>query len=681
MPEILTGYKKILYIDVDIAVCHDLGELYNTDIEGFAFAAVIDLPAQDETYQLITYKEFVAKHGFSEFDKYVNSGVALFNLEAMRQEPDKYFSNVLELAVEASKFFADQDALNFVCKGKIKLLDLKWNVLISRSIHEQLSAIRNEPCVLHYGGPANKPWRCPEVLYGYEWWHYIDFAEGVALLRRIYSVEQNVRLGEGVVVSVIMPVYNAGHYLKEMLISLSVQTLENIEIICVDDGSTDGSSLILEEASRADKRIRVIKQKNSGGATARNRGIEEARGKWLFFADADDLCKPQMLEEMVLQGEKEESDVVVAGRYVIDQANGSRQEFRIPAKYSELAGPVNSTKDGINVFEGLGFAPWNKLWRKDFVIRKALRFHQIPPNDDVFFVLSGLLWAERISFHQASYYYYRKAIPTSQMGQADKHPLNFLKALMEVKEIVADYPDSVKKQFCRVAMLSSLQHIYLCKTGQAAERILDALKNGGFEGLLFPGISVYQLKLGSAKHIYNMVISGAGVYEIMNARIAHIEGAVEERKIIRQRESRISELLEDGKRLRGIIADKDERINERYKQIETKDARIRELLEDGKRLRGIIADKDARIKAKDVTIAECKALNNKYVKDLHKYESANKELCASHAQVKSSYGHALGFILELEHSNARSLRKCFWKITKALSRILGRKKHSESSSI
>ena len=89
---------------------------------------------------------------------------------------------------------------------------------------------------------------------------------------------------EKVIVSVILPVYNTKDYLVECLESIVNQTIKNIEIICVDDGSTDGSLEVLEEYAGQDSRIIVVTQENKGGGAARNKGLEIARGEYLFFA-------------------------------------------------------------------------------------------------------------------------------------------------------------------------------------------------------------------------------------------------------------------------------------------------------------------------------------------------------------------------------------------------------------
>ena len=119
-------------------------------------------------------------------------------------------------------------------------------------------------------------------------------------------------------VSVIMPVYNAGVYLKPALESLLEQTLKEIEIIAVDDGSTDGSGQLLAEYAARDKRLKVISLKRSGAAAARNRGIEAARGKWLWFADADDIAAPGLAEKMYRRGEETDSDMVICQANFLD---------------------------------------------------------------------------------------------------------------------------------------------------------------------------------------------------------------------------------------------------------------------------------------------------------------------------------------------------------------------------
>ena len=112
-------------------------------------------------------------------------------------------------------------------------------------------------------------------------------------------------------ISVILPVYNVAQYLDSCLKSVIRQTLNEIEIICINDGSTDNSLEILKEFSRNDSRIIVITQENAGAGAARNKGLSLAKGKYLSFLDADDFFEPTMLEDAYKACEEKQLDFVV----------------------------------------------------------------------------------------------------------------------------------------------------------------------------------------------------------------------------------------------------------------------------------------------------------------------------------------------------------------------------------
>ena len=123
---------------------------------------------------------------------------------------------------------------------------------------------------------------------------------------------------EGIKVSVIMAVYNAERYLRQALESVCQQTLRDIEIICVDDGSTDGSMEILKEFAGQDDRIKILQhlEKTDGAAAARNMGLQAARGEYLSFLDADDWFEPDMLEKAYEKASLRELDVLIFGSII-----------------------------------------------------------------------------------------------------------------------------------------------------------------------------------------------------------------------------------------------------------------------------------------------------------------------------------------------------------------------------
>ena len=113
------------------------------------------------------------------------------------------------------------------------------------------------------------------------------------------------------ILSVIIPVYNVEKYLAECLDSVCSQTLKDIEIICIDDGSTDGSAAILDDYARRDPRVRVIRQANAGVGAARNRGLDIATGRYVYFIDSDDwLADKNALSVLCETAEREQTDII-----------------------------------------------------------------------------------------------------------------------------------------------------------------------------------------------------------------------------------------------------------------------------------------------------------------------------------------------------------------------------------
>lgn len=112
-------------------------------------------------------------------------------------------------------------------------------------------------------------------------------------------------------VSVIIPVYNAEKYLRQCLDSVVNQTLRDIEIICVDDGSPDSSLSLLQKYASGDNRIKILQQENSGAGIARNKGLAMASGKYILFLDSDDFFELDLCENLFYQAEKTEADIIL----------------------------------------------------------------------------------------------------------------------------------------------------------------------------------------------------------------------------------------------------------------------------------------------------------------------------------------------------------------------------------
>lgn len=200
-------------------------------------------------------------------------------------------------------------------------------------------------------------------------------------------------------VSVIIPVYNVQSYLRQCMDSVTGQTLKDIEIICVNDESTDDSLQILQEYAAKDNRVQVITQKNAGAGAARNNGMRHATGKYLSFLDSDDFFEPDMLEKAYEQAEKDQADFVV---YKSDQYHTEKDEFvevNWVVRQEEIPPyqPFSHRQMTGNVFKVFVGWAWDKLFRKDFVEKYELTFQEQRTSNDMLFVFSAVALAKKIS--------------------------------------------------------------------------------------------------------------------------------------------------------------------------------------------------------------------------------------------------------------------------------------------
>ncbi|MCH5296580.1 MAG: glycosyltransferase [Ruminococcus sp.] len=182
-------------------------------------------------------------------------------------------------------------------------------------------------------------------------------------------------------ISIIVPVYNAGKYLLPLIESILGQTYQNIELILVDDGSSDGSGIICDEFAKKDERVKVIHTKNSGQSSARNTGLEIATGDLIAFADHDDLLHPQMYEIMVHA--MLENDMLVC---ICDFANVQQDQFDdVTFNQEDAETTVLTCEEWLNgFFEPTWRTPiWNKLYRKEVV--NNIRFGNLHLGEDNLF--------------------------------------------------------------------------------------------------------------------------------------------------------------------------------------------------------------------------------------------------------------------------------------------------------
>ena len=200
-------------------------------------------------------------------------------------------------------------------------------------------------------------------------------------------------------VSVIMPVYNASAFLAPAIDSVLGQTLREIELICIDDGSTDGSLDILKEYQANDERVRIVTETNAGPAIARNNGIRRARGEYLAFLDADDFFESTLLEELYNIAEADGLDIALSD---YDVYNSRKATFEKPIypEHVEIfkSGKVTSKSEYPDeIFFATNGSAWNKLFRASFINENHLSFlPDVKLHEDVYFMIGALALASKI---------------------------------------------------------------------------------------------------------------------------------------------------------------------------------------------------------------------------------------------------------------------------------------------
>lgn len=287
-------------------------------------------------------------------------------------------------------------------------------------------------------------------------------------------------------VSVILPVYNAGKYLHQCMDSIVNQTLKDIEIICVDDGSSDNSLEILRQYAEKDERVKVIAQANGGAGAARNNGLRAATGEYLSFLDSDDFFELDMLELAYNTAQQYTADFVV---FNSDQYHMDKDAFvevpwvlrkaecppYMPFKYRQLTD---------NVFKTFVGWAWDKLYRRDFILEHDIWFQEQRTSNDLLFVFTALLVAKRIAILDKVLAHQRRGGSESLSVTREKSWHCFYDALTALKKRMEDEDIfwELEKDYINYALHFSLWH--LNSLAEPTHQLLeDKLRGEWFQAL------------------------------------------------------------------------------------------------------------------------------------------------------------------------------------------------------
>lgn len=280
-------------------------------------------------------------------------------------------------------------------------------------------------------------------------------------------------------VSVIMPVYNAERYLEECLDSVLGQTLQDIEVICVDDGSTDRSLDMLRRYERQDPRMKVIQQQNLYAGVARNRGLEVATGTYVMFLDSDDFFRADMLEQVYRKGVEQDADVVLFGGRIYHTQKGT---YQAAPRYlrREVVKPYPVwNRDDIpeQLLTVTTPAPWTKAFRREFVSQKGLRFQPLPNSNDAYFVISALALAQRITWLDEDFVNHRVGQTGDIQSHKAEHPCCFIQAYQAIYETMVEHGvfQQLKKSYCTLFFSEICANVETMKETWVRREMFQAL--------------------------------------------------------------------------------------------------------------------------------------------------------------------------------------------------------------
>ncbi|MDR0942507.1 MAG: glycosyltransferase [Holosporales bacterium] len=235
--------------------------------------------------------------------------------------------------------------------------------------------------------------------------------------------------------SVIVPIYNAEKYLKDCLDSLINQSFRNMEIILVDDGSTDNSYDICKEYSELDDRITIIRQKNQKQGAARNRGMEAATGKYVGFVDSDDYVDLNYFETLIKAARKHNADMTVSS--VVKIKNNKRKtKWRFKTEETFCS----DFDKFIVCSQNKNLSPWNKIYKKEFLEKYKIKFPEGVFFEDGLFTVKAVHYANRfVSVPNVVYFYRKNPNSTINSKQTEKHKTDAVNAKKEILKFIREH--------------------------------------------------------------------------------------------------------------------------------------------------------------------------------------------------------------------------------------------------
>ncbi len=295
-------------------------------------------------------------------------------------------------------------------------------------------------------------------------------------------------------VSVVVPVYNGEKYLRECLDSICNQTLREIEILCVDDGSTDASMGILEEYRDSDDRFRIFAQEHQYAGSARNLGMSHAKGEYLVFWDCDDYFDPQALEKLYERAKQTDADVVVCGanQYYENKHRAYPSDAYLKMKLCPDTETFNRFSNPQYYLNFTNVAAWNKLYKRSYIEKMGLQFQPVRNGNDIYFAESALGLADRIALLNEKLITYRRNRENGLVSTSSAAPLTPIQAWIDVAKNLEGHDGFGEQSFANMAIDAMVYLLYNLQDWEAFRKAVEALQSYGLKAMhIFPEKDYY----------------------------------------------------------------------------------------------------------------------------------------------------------------------------------------------
>lgn len=291
-------------------------------------------------------------------------------------------------------------------------------------------------------------------------------------------------------VSVIVPVFNARQYIYETAEFIKNQTLQDIEIIYVDDGSTDGSLEDLHKISQSDDRVQVLEQQNLYAGVARNNGLQKARGKYVVFWDSDDIFHPEALQEMYEKCEQDNADICICGANHYDEEAEKILKISTYLKKDKIPEYTPFGHDDIDkyLFNFSTNVPWNKMYNREFLLENNIEFQAIKQANDNYFAMKAYFYAKTFTVVDKPLIDYRINFSSSLTGKASDTPLCVYEAFKKTFEELRQHPEfeNVRQSFINKTLRSLFYFLSKQTTAEAYKILYECYKDNVIAKWGFP---------------------------------------------------------------------------------------------------------------------------------------------------------------------------------------------------